>query len=139
MKITREDLEKHKFFHNSNDEVTVRVGNTVDDPLSVDVNEIQGEFTPTGLRTALKITNTTVGTTAAILPAAPLENRNSMIIFNKSAQVIFVGNSDVATSGANEGWEIDAGSYFSLDITDDIQIYAICSTPGAIVKVMELA
>lgn len=103
--------------------------------------QIQGEFTPSGLRTDLKVTNFTVGDTAVPLPASALTNRNSMIIYNKSAtDILFIGKSDVANSGANEGWEIDPGTYFSLDITDDIVIYGIAPAGQTIsVKTLELA
>jgi len=98
-----------------------------------------GELTVSGLSLALKITNITIGTTATAIPLTPLTNRNSIIIHNKSTETIFFGNSDVSSSGVNEGWEVVAGSYFSLDITDSIVIYAISTAASSALKIMELA
>ena len=101
---------------------------------------IAGEFTPSGLTTALKVTNTTVTNVAAKLPLTPLADRNSLIIENRDAtNSIFIGNSDVTAAGGTEGWEILAGSYYSLDITESIEIYAIASVASVNVKVLELA
>lgn len=99
----------------------------------------EGSFSTSGLSTALKVTNTTVGTIATKLPLLPLTARNSMIIFNKGPLSIFIGNSDVTASGVNEGWELDANSYYSTDITDNIELYAISLSGTNNIKVMELA
>lgn len=112
----------------------------VDEPVEV-TGSVTGQFSPSGLNVDLEITNTTVTDTAAKLPAMPLSDRNSMIILNTSASdSIFIGDSNVTASGGNEGWEIDAGSFFSLDIKDTIEIYAIAPTGKTVsVKIMELA
>lgn len=105
------------------------------------VGAIEGEFTPQGLNVALKVTNTTVSDTAAAVPLTPLSDRNSMIIRNESlVDSIFIGNSDVTASGSTEGWELLPNSFFSLDIKDSIQIYAIAATGLTVpIKVLELA
>lgn len=114
--------------------------NTADNPGIVEVtNQIEGEFTPSGLNEALKVTNTTIGTSAVALPGTPLTNRNSLIIQNISTtDRIYIGNNNVTASGANQGWILEPDSFFSLDITDSIQIYAIASTTVS-VKILELA
>ena len=102
---------------------------------------ISGEFTPQGLNTALKITKQTLSDVAAAIPTTPLTDRNSMIILNlSSVDSIYVGNSDVTATGSTEGWEIEPGSFFSLDIKDSIVIYAIAATGKTPeIKIMELA
>lgn len=98
-----------------------------------------GELRLVGMNTAILITNTTVTTSAATVVSTPLTNRNSMIIYNKdTTNPIYVGPSNVATSGALEGWIVDPGSYFSIDITDDVALYAIADSTINI-KVMEMA
>lgn len=109
------------------------------DLLRVFVDALQGTFVPSGLSKEIKISNLVVNSTADKLPASPLLDRNSMIIYNKSNQTIFIGNSDVDTNGVKEGWEIDANSFYAFDIRDTIEIYAIAATDGANVKIMELA
>ena len=102
---------------------------------------VAGSFAPSGLRTALEISNETVGDTATAVPLTPLTNRNSIIIFNQDpVESLFIGNADVTASGVKEGWIIDAGSYFSVDITELIVLYAIAPTGKTIsVKIMEFA
>ena len=109
------------------------------DLLRVFVDALKGEFSPSGLSKALKISNETVGTTAVKIPSVPLTDRNSLIIFNKGNETLYIGNSDVETSGAKEGFEIDAGSFFSLDIRDSIEIYGRTASGSVLIKTMELA
>lgn len=95
---------------------------------------------PSGLRVRLKITNTTVSDVASQVPAVPLTARNSIIIENNGLDPIYIGESNVSNSGANEGWKIDPSSIFSTDITDLIQIYAIAPIGKTVtLKIMELA
>ena len=100
---------------------------------------IEGSFTPSGLNVALKITNSTVTTTAAKIPLTPLSGRNSMAIENRGTNSIYIGNSDVTASGSTQGWEIPVNGGFNLDITDNIEIYAICASGTVDVKILELA
>ena len=120
-------LEKAKFFTDTLGYVRVRTS-------------AEGTFTPTGLKTALKITNQTITDVAAMIPLVPLVARNAMILFNKSTVSVYIGNSDVTASGANEGWILDANSYLSFDITDSIILYAITDIgESATLKIMELS
>jgi len=109
------------------------------DLLRVFVDALQGTFLPSGLNKALKVTKTVIGTSPAKLPSVPLDDRNSMIIYNKGDETLFIGNSDVAASGNKEGWEIFADSFYSLDIKDSIEIYGITASGNVDVKIMELA
>jgi len=128
----RTDNESLKFTLDSNNDVAVRT-------LTEIVGALQGSFSPSGLSVAIKVTNTTISGTAAILPATPLALRNSMIFYNNSSDSIFFGNADVTTSGATEGWEIPTGSYFSFDITDAINVYFISTGTNSKVKILEMA
>lgn len=119
-------LEKQKFKLDTNSDVAV---NTVIGG---------GELRLVGMNTAILITNTTVTNSAAAIPTTALTNRNSMIIYNKGTSPIYLGPSNVTTSGALEGWIVDAGSYFSIDITDDVSLYAIADSTID-VKIMEMA
>jgi len=98
-----------------------------------------GTFTFSGVSKELKITNEIIGATAQQLPTTPLTDRNTLIIHNKGAESIFIGNSDVQSSGIDEGWEIAGDSFFSTDIANDIPIYAISVSGGVPVKILELA
>lgn len=120
------DLEKAKFVQDSNLDVAV---NTV---------IAGGELRLVGMNEAIKITNFTITTTRVAVPAAPLINRNSMIIQNKGNKSVFIGDVTVENAGASQGWEIDAGSFFSIDITDSVILYAI-SDGTSDIKVMEMA
>lgn len=138
-KTSRPDMESNVFLEDplrpTLPAKAVVVQNSVAEPVNV-----SGEFVPSGLTIALKVTNTTVGSTAAMLPLTALTDRNSLIIFNRSSSdSIYIGNSDVTDSGALEGWIIDPGSYFSLDVTNDIPIYAVASVASVNVKILEMA
>ena len=106
------------------------------------VRVIEGEFRQSGLNEDMQVTVVTVTDTAQALPAAALVNRNSILIQNKdtTTTIYILNDAAVATSGANEGWEVDPQSTFSVDITEDIALYAIAPAgQSAVVKVLELA
>lgn len=99
---------------------------------------------PSGLRTAGKVTTLDVTTTAAVLPATALTDRNAMSVHNLSTTTtVYIGfDSGVtadAVNGTTSGWELGPGEFFNTDITDGIFLYAIVSTGTAKVKVMELS
>lgn len=103
--------------------------------------DVSGSFSQSGLSTDLAVTKQTITDTAAAIPTTALTDRNSMIIKNCDvANSVFIGKSTVTASGANEGWEIEPDSFYSLDITDGITLYAICDTAlTADIKILELA
>ena len=93
-----------------------------------------------GLRVRVKITNLIITDIASPLPPIALANRNSIMIENRSADPIFIGEADVAASGIKEGWEIYSTSVFSTDITDQIVLYGIAPAGKTVnLKIMELA
>lgn len=90
----------------------------------------------------MQVTVVTVTDTAQALPATPLVNRNSILIQNKdtTTTIYILNDAAVSDSGANEGWEVEPQSTFSVDITEDIALYAIApSGQSAVVKILELA
>jgi hypothetical protein len=125
------DLEQKKFEVDDNNDVRIRTTST-------------GTYTPTGLKTGLKITTMEITDVATPIPLAAFNQRNSISIYNKdSVNTVYVGPSNVTADtviGTTSGWEMDAGSYLNFDITDSIIIYAICeSGKTAIIKVLEIA
>lgn len=103
---------------------------------------IAGSFSSSfsGLKIRMKITNTTITDVASMLPSLSLTARNSIIIENKGADSIFLGESDVTASGVKEGWELLPTAFFSTDVTDAIAIYAIAPAGKTVnIKIMELA
>ena len=98
-----------------------------------------GESSVSGLRIGLENTTLIVDDTATELPAIPLLNRNSMIIFNQSTTVtVYIGNSNVTADsvvGNTSGWPIPPLSFYATDIKDTIIIYARCPT-GQTAKVL---
>ena len=131
-KLTTGDREHAKFDLDSNNKVAVRT-------LTEIAGALQGSFSLSGLNIGIKITNTTIGNTATILPTTPLAQRNSMIFYNMSTDSIYFGNADVTTTGVTQGWEIPSGSYFSFDITDSINIYFISTGTSSQIKILEMA
>ena len=131
-KLTTGDREHAKFDLDSNNKVAVRT-------LTEIAGALQGSFSLSGLNIGIKITNTTIGNTATILPTTPLAQRNSMIFYNMSTDSIYFGNADVTTTGATQGWEIPSGSYFSFDITESINIYFISTGTSSQIKILEMA
>lgn len=105
---------------------------------------VEGSFSPSGLRTAFKITTMNVTDTASAMPASPLTDRNALVIHNlDTLETLYLGNSGVTadrTLGTDAGYEIQPGSFFNFDITDDIIIYGIAESGKTIkIKVLEIA
>ena len=91
--------------------------NTLLQPALRTMSEVTGSITPSGLHVRMKISNITVTDVAAQVPAAALTARNSIIIENRDAvNSIFIGESTVTATGANQGWEMAATSIFSTDV-----------------------
>ena len=135
--LSTKDMEHRKFKEQPTGDISVKtcIVNDVTIPVPV-----AGAFSVSGLTIGLEITNTTVTSTAATVPATALTDRNSIIIFNTSStDTIYIGNSDVTSSGVKEGWIVDPGSYFSVDITESISLFAISSVASVSVKIMEFA
>lgn len=116
-------------------------GETID--VSVD-GAVEGSFTPSGLKTELKVTTMNVGDTAVAIPATALTDRNAISLHNlDGVNTIYLGGATVTAGqaiGTTAGWELPAGGYFNTDITDDITLYAIADAGQTVkIKVLEIA
>lgn len=129
-KLTHNDRTNYSYYIDENGNV-------------IQKTSAKGEFTPSGLRTNIKTTTMDVGTTATKLPATALTGRNSLEIHNlDSNETLYVGGASVTAdrvNGTTSGKEVDAGSFWSLDITDDIEIYGIVATGTVKLKITEVA
>lgn len=111
-----------------------------DTPLSV-----SGEFTPSGLRTAGRNTTRLIIDSVAAIPLIPLVDRNSLTVTNLDpVETIYVGFDTSVTAdsvvGTTSGFRLQPGESFSIDITDEVEIYGICETgKSAKVIITELA
>lgn len=84
-----------------------------------------------------------VGPTPTKIPASPLASRNSLEIHNlDSSATLYIGNSNVTADrvlGNTSGKEIGPDSFWSLDITDEIELYGIVASDSIMVKITEVA
>lgn len=100
------------------------------------------EVIPSGLRTAFKCTTQTISTTAQALPTIPLDKRNSIVIYNASTEILYIGNADVTADfieGTTSGWQVDPKSYFPTDITTDVVLYGIFASGSHKIQILEIA
>jgi hypothetical protein len=98
--------------------------------VSIIKGSITGEFSPTGLRNALKTSRIAVTTTTPIaIPATPQTDRNGMSIRNLGPNVVWIAGSITDTPGlAGTSYPKNPGEEIFLDIRDDIVIYACVET-----------
>lgn len=90
-----------------------------------------------GLRGYTKTTAITVGTTAVECPATRLEHRRSVIIFNNSANTIYIGGNDVTT---NNGLPVPSESYSPpIDAGETMAVYAIAASSDNNIRVLEVS
>lgn len=88
---------------------------------------------------SLDSTAVTVGTTAVALPTTALAGRTRIMIQNVSGNPIFVGPSDVTTSGATQGLQIAKGATLALELGQGVSLYGIAGSAGNSVIVFEQA
>jgi hypothetical protein len=96
---------------------------------NININALQG---------FVKTTSTTVGTTAVTLPSyGQLFNRRSVMVYNNSANTIYVGGSDVTTAN---GIPVPASSYSPIfDAGYNMKVYGIAGTGGNDIRVLEVS
>ena len=83
---------------------------------------------------------TTVGTTAATVPATPLAGRATMLVQNVGATTIYLGSSTVvASTAAAGGMQLLAGQSVPIGISSAVILYAISSAAGGLVMTVEVA
>ena len=121
-----------KILRNVNDGISALVDKPTFSPpavTNVNINALQGYA---------KTTNLTLGTTVTSLPAyGQLFNRRSVLIYNNSANVIYIGGSDVTTTN---GLPVPANSYSPIiDAGYNMIVYGVASQGGNNVRVLELS
>lgn len=77
-----------------------------------------------------------VSTTAASLIASPLSNRRRLLLQNLGNHAIFVGGAAVSTS---DGIRIPAGANVELELGSAVNLYALCASGSADVRILEMA
>ena len=105
---------------------------------------ITGEFSPSGLQQAGRVTTMIVGDTVTTMPVTALTDRNSLSITNIGTETLYVGFTPFVTPdrvvGTTSGWEVGPNEGFNSDIKDTIFIYGICEAgKSTMIKIMELA
>jgi hypothetical protein len=102
-----------------------------------------GSLTLSGLNIDWIPTTMTVGDTVTPIPAVPLPERNSIIVYNQSVDTLYIGKANVTADsvvGTTSGWQIPGKSYFAIDVRDTIIIYGICETGKSVqVQTLEVA
>jgi hypothetical protein len=81
----------------------------------------------------LLATAVTVGTSATVLPATTLSDRDSILVYNNGTATIYIGGSGVTTAS---GIPVEPGASWSDDL-GETAVYAISGTAGQNVRVLE--
>ena len=127
--ISLDDREYGKFELDNEGRVRVR---------TVTEGTLTGEIRPSGLTNGGKVTEVLITSSSwTPLPVTPLTDRNALGIQNSSAQDIKV-NFDNSVPGF-VGMLISAGSERTYDITDQIVVYAKCSSGSVTINVEEIS
>ena len=100
---------------------------------------VTGEFTPSGLRNAGRVTEVLLTTTdwTALPPGGPLTNRNAINIQNYSGDEIRLNYS--STIPGFTGIILNDQSERAIDVKDTIQIFAKARIGGSIIIVDEIS
>lgn len=88
---------------------------------------------------AFQTSQYTVGVVAVQLAPTPLVNRSSISITISADPniAVYIGNSNAVTT--SNGYPLYDGSTLQLDLTPTGSVWAICTTPGQIAAVLEIA
>lgn len=82
----------------------------------------------------------TITTSPTPIPATALSNRRSMFFYNGSVSTVYIGGSDVASSGANQGFPVFTSTTSpTLDASKNLILYGIVASGTAIVNVLEIS
>ena len=124
-----QDREYEKFDLNEAGEVVVRT------TLS---GEVSGEFTPSGLRIAGRVTEVVLSDTSwTALPPVPLVNRNALNIQNYSGTQIKINyNPSIAEY---VGVIVDDQSMRNMDVKESILVFAKAEVGNPVIIVEELS
>lgn len=80
-----------------------------------------------------------VATTATLLPATALANRQNILIQNQGSSSIFIGSATVTAAGATKGIEVPKGGSMMVDAGPTNVIYGICASGTVAAGVWELS
>ena len=72
--------------------------------------------------------------TPTALPTTPLNSQTSRILYNDGGTTVFLGDQNVAASGANKGIPLEAGKERVFGCSEKFLIYGI--TAGSAVNVL---
>lgn len=100
---------------------------------------VTGEFTPSGLRVAGRVTEVLLSTTSwtALPPGGPLANRNAINVQNYSGDEIRL-NYDPTVAGF-KGIILNDQSERAIDVKDSINLYAKAKIGGTVIIVDEIS
>lgn len=84
-------------------------------------------------------TRVTVGATAVALPTTALSNRKRVMVQNISSNDVWIGPSDVTTSGATTGLKVSKGATLEIPAGAGVALYGIAAGAGNDVIVFEMA
>lgn len=97
---------------------------------NISINALAGSFHATTLN---------VGTTATALPTTAIANRRSIIVYNNSANTIYLGDSNVSTTGTGQGLPIPTNSYSpSFQAGSNMTLYGIAGSTSS-VTILEIS
>lgn len=83
---------------------------------------------------------TTIGTTAAAVPASPLAGRATMLVQNVGGTTIYLGSATVvASTAAAGGVQLLPDQSVPISLSAAVILYAISSAAGGLVACLELA
>lgn len=86
----------------------------------------------------IKTTRVTVGTTATLLPTTASNSRRVVTIQSLTDKDLYIGNEDVATSGATTGLVIPAKwGTVTFEINQRVPIYGIVASDTTEVVILE--
>lgn len=69
----------------------------------------------------------TIGITATAIPTTALTNRINLLIYNGSANTIYIGSSTVTTAGATQGIPMPTGATMAFTIGQGVTLYGIAA------------
>lgn len=133
----RGDREFAKFCETTDGSVAVRTCSEI-------TNQIEGEFSVSGLKNGGRITTTIVSTTAVALPTTPLTARNAIAIRNLSNEdTLYIGFDNLVEAndnvGSTAGWQVGPQENLQFDVTETVILYGIASVASLKVQIMELS
>lgn len=85
-------------------------------------------------RNTIKQTKVSVGATAVALPTTALSKRCTLFIFNNSANILYLGDSTVATT---DGMPVYPHGAIMFNVEDDVVVYGIASGAASDIRIIE--